>query len=253
MFSYLKNNFNELPDLFRESERIPGHKYVIYGESPYMLIPDTFEELKKSRKRKTWYNINRSRKLFEEKYGSLIFKIPSSNSEILRYLDKSYELFNERWEKEYSSSDWKSSEKFEKYKDAMISLNDANEGFLAVLTDSNDRLMAYGYCLNNDSTVYFYQHASISSAIYRDYSVGRIFLFELIQELVGKFKILDFMLGRHHYKMEWASSSQIIYKKIENGPFWILRKLFWIIIYNIRRNKFLHRFFRKLVSRFKTK
>jgi CelD/BcsL family acetyltransferase involved in cellulose biosynthesis len=213
MFDYLKNEYNPHPLLFLQNDRSENFLYVKYATSPYMDLPSTQDLLRSIHKKKFWYNIRRSEKLFNDKYGELHFDVLTDKDRLIFFLDQVYTLFNDRWSKEYTSFIWKNKEGFEKYKTAMIDLAVQDKAFLAVLYDSNKKLLSYGYCLVEEGVVYFYQHTTTIQEEYRKYSLGRVFLNQLVKYCIdSKYKKIDFMTGNSGYKKEWANNVNYIYR-----------------------------------------
>jgi len=213
MFDYVKNQYNMEPLLFLQNDRSESFLYVKYAASPCMDLSPKQGFLRSMHKKKFWYNIRRSEKFFNDKYGELHFDVLKDKEGLVFFLDQVYTLFNSRWSKEYTSFTWKNKEGFEKYKTAMIDLSAQDKAFLAVLYDENKRLLSYGYCLVEEGVVYFYQHTTIIQEKYRKYSLGRVFLNQLIKYCIdSKYKKIDFMTGNSSYKKEWSNNINYIYR-----------------------------------------
>ena len=215
MFDYIKNKYNSSPSLFVENNLKKDHIYVPYVEAPFLLLPENQIEFKSLHKRKFWYNIRRSEKLFEADHGELNFEILKDEPQLVFYLKEVFNLFNKRWLDEYTSASWKTIEGFDLYKKAMIDLASSKEAFLAILTDKNGKLLSYGYCLIQDEVVCFYQHTTDTNDIYRKYSLGKILVCNLLKYSIEcKYKEFDFMTGQTSYKYEWAKNTRMIYRQI---------------------------------------
>lgn len=216
MYNYVQNKYNTNPSYFKENDFKKNHLYIKFIQSPILKLPDNEEEFLKTHKKKFWYNIKRSLRLYEEKFGTLKFQICRDSNSIKHYMPQVYTLFNRKWANEYSSSEWKKQEGFQPYTDALIDLAHSNGGFLATLTDVDNKLLSYAYCLNTGDTVFFYQFTSDDSIEYRKYSIGKILIYKLLLETVKskRYKYFDFMNGVQPYKLEWTKSVEWIYYEV---------------------------------------
>jgi len=258
MFDYLKNRFNEHPRLYLEDCLNEDCLYVKYTEAPFLMLPKTIEDYKGLHKRKFWYNIRRNENLFQNNFHNLHFKIIKDEKNLEFFLDQVFLLFNQRWSKEYTSSNWKNKISFNEYKKAMIELALVDSAFLAVLYDSEKKLLSYGYCLSQDDTVFFYQHSTSIEAKYRKYSLGRILIHYLLEYAVrNKYKKFDFMAGDSSYKYEWAKDRKIVYrligeKRLFNYLKMVIIKLRYFLQFNFYTRRvlkiifyYMERFFEK--------
>lgn len=215
MFDYLKNRYNPNPTLFCSSELCPGYLYVKYTDAPFLDLPSSIEGFKALHKRKFWYNIKRSARLFRQEIGVLQFSILRDQKEIEKFIGQVFVLFNQRWKNEYTSSTWKSECGFDRYKEALIELSKSENAFLAVLYTEGNKLLSYGYCLVDNNIIYFYQHAACVEPTYRKYSLGKLMLYYLLKYAVkNKYDRFDFMSGISPYKSEWTNSVRPIYSYV---------------------------------------
>ena len=215
MFDYLRNKYNRSPVLFSEDDLDKDYLYVKYTEAPYLLLPKTLDAYKALHRKKFWYNLRRSEKLFQSEFSKLSFEVVKDGKELDFFLEQVFELFNERWVDEYTSATWKCKKGFYKYKKAMIELSSSGNAFLAVLYDKNRQLLSYGYCLEQDNTIFFYQHTTTVDSKYRKYSLGKVLIHHLLKYAVNnKYDKFDFMAGDSSYKYEWAKDTKIIYRSI---------------------------------------
>ena len=258
MFDYLRNKYNRSPVLFSEDDLDKDYLYVKYTEAPYLLLPKTLDAYKALHRKKFWYNLRRSEKLFQSEFSKLSFEVVKDGKELDFFLEQVFELFNERWVDEYTSATWKCKKGFYKYKKAMIELSSSGNAFLAVLYDKNRQLLSYGYCLEQDNTIFFYQHTTTVDSKYRKYSLGKVLIHHLLKYAVNnKYDKFDFMAGDSSYKYEWAKDTKIIYrsigrKKISNYLKMYLVKMRYFLQFNYcsRRTlkliwKYIERIFEK--------
>lgn len=210
MFDYCVNEFNPQPEIILASDLSTEKKkqsfFLKFACSHYLNLPSTMEEFKKLHRKKYWYNLKRSQALFTKEHGELNFKIVVDKHELMKYLPEVFRLFRSRWRGKFTSCSWKTADGEKKYTEAMLALAIQNRAFLAILTDSKNSLLSYGYCLCDNTTVYFYQHSSDNRAEYRRFSLGKVFIAFLLERLIlqGQFKKFDFMVGSQPYKLEWA-------------------------------------------------
>ena len=232
MFDYLVNKYNKSPQLFLEDDLKEGYLYVKYTEAPYRILPTSLDEFKALHKKKFWYNLKRNVRLFEAEHGQLYFEILREPQDLMHFLDKVYYLFNKRFENEYTSAAWKTKEGFSAYKEAMIDLASSKNAFLAVLHDQNNNLLSYGFCLEQDNTIFFYQHTTITEPCYRNYSLGKILIEKLLKYAINeKYEKFDFMAGLSPYKFEWAKNTKAVYRLIGAENYW---NYFILYLYRLR-------------------
>ena len=217
MFDYVKNRYNQNPNMVKISNKTADNLYVKFLNAPYLILPNTIDDFIFTHKSKFWYNLNRFEKIYRRDIGELKFEIIKDKHKLDLFLDKVFILFNEKWKDEYLSTSWKCKDGFDKYKQAMLNLSDTNEGFLAVLHGENQELLSYAYCLENNTTVYFYQYTTNSNSKYRKYSLGKVLVHNLLKYIIEqqKYKIFDFMNGEQGYKLEWTKQSEEVFIKIE--------------------------------------
>lgn len=245
MFDYLVNSYNQSPNLITESNLDQGCLYVKYTEAPYLILPKSLENLKSQHKRKFWYNLNRSQRLYEERFGLLHFEIIRDQENLDYFLDQAFYLFNKRWEGEYTSAVWKSKDGFGLYKEAMINLASKGNAFLAVLYDENRKLLSYGYCLDQNNSLYFYQHTTILEPMYRTFSLGKLLICSLLKFAITEgYEKFDFMAGTSPYKYEWTKEAQVIYEVIGSKNFinyckYFVIKLRYFLQFNFYTRRFL--------------
>ncbi len=245
MFDYLVNSYNQSPSLISERDLDHRYLYVKYTEAPYLVLPDSPENFKSQHKKKFWYNLNRSERLYEAKFGVLHFEIIRDQENLDYFLDQVFDLFNKRWEGEYTSAAWKSKDGFNSYKEAMIDLASKGNAFLAVLYDENKKLLSYGYCLDQDNALFFYQHTTILEPIYRTFSLGKLLIYSLLKYAISeRYEKFDFMAGTSPYKYEWTKETQVIYKVIGSKNFtnyckYFLTRLRYFLQFNFYTRRLL--------------
>jgi CelD/BcsL family acetyltransferase involved in cellulose biosynthesis len=245
MFDYLVNSYNQSPSLITESDLDQDYLYVKYTEAPYLVLPESLENLKSQHKRKFWYNLNRSQRLYEARFGVLHFEIIRDQENLDYFLDQVFDLFNKRWEGEYTSAAWKNKDGFKLYKEAMIDLASSGNAFLAVLYDENKKLLSYGYCLDQDKSLYFYQHTTTLEPMYRTFSLGKLLICSLLKFATAEgYEKFDFMAGTAPYKYEWAKQAQVIYKVIGSKNLisyckYVITKVRYFLQFNFYTRRFL--------------
>src|SRR3989338_1256290 len=214
MFTYIKNKYNSNPMWVLEGSESPKNLLIYnieFDTAPYLRLTKTVDEFYEMHKSKFWYNIKRDEKLFSTEFGRLDFIVISEKNELLQYLPKIQELFANRWEKDYTSFEWKTKTGFQKYHDAMIDLASTGNGEIALLAH-NQTILAFAYCLKYEKTYYFFQHAVSRNPLYRKYSLGKILIRQLIESAIQReFEIFDFMTGNQAYKKEWANDRKKVY------------------------------------------
>ncbi len=213
MFLYIKNIYNPSPNIILESDvndQVLRKNFLVkYLKSYFLELPTDIETFNKRFKKKFIYNIKREKKLLNQFLHDVEFNILTKRDDLGYFLPKVYDLFNERWKDEFTSSCWKKRHCFQKYADALTYLASNNEGFLAVI-HNKENLLGYAYCLiNKDNlSVHMYQHTVKRVKFPVSISIGKILIYDLIQYLINeKFRILDFMIGDSKYKIEWTKNN----------------------------------------------
>lgn len=243
MFDYLVNKYNPSPVMTPQERLEKNYLYVEYAKAPYLVLPDTLEDFRALHKRKFWYKLRRYERQYEDSFGELNFKIVTEKKELIIFLDQVFELFNNRWSKEYTSAAWKHKEGFEEYKRAMIDLCNSNKAFLAVLFDKHKKLLSYGYCLDQNETIYFYQHTTSVDEKYRRFSLGKVLIHHLLRYAIKrKYHKFDFMAGNSPYKYEWTKSAKTIYVCVGKKSISNLLKMYLLKIrYAVQFNQYSRR------------
>lgn len=220
MFDYVKNTYNPNPKFVRKEDMLEDHFYAPYTSAPFLKLQSNVNDLKKVRSKKSLYNIKRSVRLYEEAHSSLQLKICTSREDINEVANSIYFLFNERWKNEYTSASWQYQSSFDKYINAIVDLSDQNQGFIAILINAENNVLAYGYCLSADGTVHLYQHTTTVENSLRKYSLGKIFVYKMINYMISEgYKELDFMCGVNDYKSEWTKEYRQIYQDMGHKSF----------------------------------
>lgn len=257
MFTYIKNKYNQDPLWVLEGSESPRDLFrfnIEFDVAPYLKLPKTVEAFHEMHKAKFWYNIKRDEKLFVNEFGPLNFVVTADKEMLLQYLPRIQELFAARWAKAYTSFDWKTKEGFQKYHEAMLDLADTGHGEIAVLLNKQS-VLAFAYALKYNKTYYFFQHAVTTNPLYRKFSLGKIFIKQLITSTIQReFEIFDFMTGSQGYKREWADGEKKVYiqisaKKTLRG---FLTSAPEVLFYSLRsfihKNKKIESFLKNLIK-----
>ncbi|OLT14207.1 hypothetical protein BJF78_19585 [Pseudonocardia sp. CNS-139] len=218
MFEYVRNEFNPDPALVLGGTPRPAGRFVVdipYSVSLVLPIPRTAADLRALRSRKYWSKLRRSEKLLAEDGVKLDFAVLRDEPGLRPALDEVQRLFARRWADEYTSFGWKTPAGFAPYATAMQELAASGRGELVTLRDG-DRLVSFAYCLVQDRTYFFYQHASVPDERYRRHSIGKILVARLLADLVEhrRADVLDLMTGAADYKREWTDAEQPILRRI---------------------------------------
>ena len=134
----------------------------------------------------------------------------------------------------------------------MIDLASKESALLAVLYDKNKKLLSYGYCLEQDNTLHFYQHTTTFEQMYRTFSLGKVLIYRLLEfAIIRGYKKFDFMTGPTSYKYEWTKEAQVIYEVIGSKnllnycKYWVI-KVKYFLQFNFYTRKFLKFVWHKL-------
>lgn len=255
MFLYVSNEFNPDPVYVDEfdlsSDAKDKYLLVKFTKAPFLRLPKSEDDLKKVYKKKFLYNIRWGRRKYEERFGKLYFDVIENDEKELKYfMNQVFEVFNERWKFEYTSSSWTRREHFEKYVHAIIELSRKKKAFLAVLYDESKALLSYGYCLRDEEKIYLYQHTTRRIENLKGISLGKILIYELISYgIKNRMKILDFMVGVSRYKYEWTKNDRWIYRKFSRNFHGYLYSKIYYLKYKLQFNPILRPYL-KSVMRF---
>ena len=248
MFGYVDNEsrkalcLNSHKNLFKK-------KYIFleFSKAPFLSIPENFDDFKKQHKKKFWYNLRRQERLYCEKYGQLNFDVLQDSESINLFLPQVQKLFQDKWEEGYTSLCWKNNECFSDYSKEFLRRCTTQNAFLSVLTDENNELLSYCYCMVEGGTVYLFQHTTIVNTDLKVYSLGKLIMWKLIVFLIesNKYDKLDFMYGESSYKYEWTKDYErvfYVYKHSVHGVFLYLLSLIRLtLLKNIAFKLFLKR------------
>ena len=198
--------------------------FLEFSKSPFLTIPENLEDFKDQHKKKFWYNLRRQERLYCEKYGLLKFNVFQDERLVNKFLPQVKKLFRERWKEEYTSLCWKNNKCFDAYSKEFLKKCLDQTAFLAVLTNEDDELLSYCYCLVRDDVVYLFQHTTDINIDLRTYSLGKLAIWKLINFLIKsqKYSKLDFMYGESSYKYEWTKSYErvfYVYRRSLHGIF----------------------------------
>ena len=259
MLDYL-NHYFKLDNHLVESNFPKNKKYfntdIFYDYSPMLELPLSIDDFKLTHKKKFWYNIKRSSRLFEKDYGETYFET-HKNKEAFNSLDPVREIFLKRWSTSYTSFFWKRDLGYKKFKEfinrIIIDYPDSFQISLLKIKSSNE-IIAYsiGFELNN--CYHFWMHSVNIKYSLSKFSVGTVFLNNLISHLIieGNIKNFDFMLGLNDYKLKWAKQKKNIYWRVKtnrsifNIPKHIFIVLFYFIKIRIQKNKYLSNHIKKI-------
>jgi CelD/BcsL family acetyltransferase involved in cellulose biosynthesis len=218
LFEYVRNEFNPEPSLVLAGTPAPPDKLVAdipYSVSLVMPLPRSPAELQALRSRKYWSKMRRTERLLAEQGADIAFEVVTEPERLRVVLPRVRRLFAERWSAEYTSFAWKTPEGFAPYADAMLRLAGEGRGEVVALWDGAD-LISFAYCLLEDRTYHFFQHASTTAERYRRHSVGKILIARLLADLArdDRADTMDFMTGAAAYKREWASDERPILRRV---------------------------------------
>ena len=222
MFLYVQNRFNPEPrlSLLPPHDTAPRSVQVPYIDAPLMVLPRSIDAFRQTKKGKYWRKQSWSVRKFDDQFGPVTFAVLTEPAALEHWLPEVHALFRRRWEDGATRSAWASDAGFAPYRRAMIELAASGEASLAVLYRGQPdvhtgELLAYGYLLEQDRTLYFYQHAASVRDDYRSFSLGTRFLIDLLEHCIAseRFDAFDFMVGVVPYKLQWASCVQRVYQR----------------------------------------
>jgi len=259
MFDYLNYYFkldNHLVESNFSRDKLYFNTDIFYDYSPILKLPKYIDEFKSTHRSKFWYNIRRSKRLFQEDFGEISFEI-YKNKNAFRLLDTVRHIFIERWANTYTSFYWKRKDGFDKFKTTIdYIINNYPDTFqISVLKiKSSDEIIAYSVGFETNNTYYFWMHNVKVKYSLSKYSLGTIFLNNLLFHLIdkGNIKIFDFMLGINDYKLKWAKQRKKIYWRIKtkknsiNLIKHIFKVLFYFLKIKIQKNKFFSNIFKRI-------
>lgn len=219
MFEYVRNEYNPRPVLVLEPDGRPSDRLIRdlhYARALSFPIPRSETELEARHGRKWWSTVRRKERRLREHSTGVAFRVLTGPDELAEMLPQVQRLFTERWAEEYTSFAWKTPDGFAPYAEAMVDLAAQGRAELAVL-EGDGRLLSFAYCLLDDGVYRFYQHASTPLPEYRPFSVGKILVTRLIEDLVRSPRCseFDFMTGESDYKREWGTESRPIVYRID--------------------------------------
>ena len=258
MFDYISNFFDKESNVVDHRICKKGYynTFILYDYSPIMKIPSDNESFKKLHKGKFWYNLRRSRRLVNNEIGHFYFN-KNYNSEALLFLDEFRNLFLHRWKNDYTTFGWKNDYRFKKFKSELKKIISKNPDCFEVASlrlKEDDSLLAYSLGFVLDDTYYFFMHNINLKFNKSKYSLGTIFLEDLINSFIGnkKVKNFDFMLGLNPYKMKWTKNIKPIYwqvrtvKSLKGFLIHYLKVCLFYLKIKLQKNKVSSSLFKKI-------
>ena len=252
MFEYINHHFNLQAHVVEKDFTVDEKMFttdILYDFSPVLTLPNSLETFKASHKGKFWYNLRRSKKLFVAGCGDFSFDNYIDNDAI-SLLEEIRVLFLKKWEKKYTSFSWKSEKGFCKFKSHVKKIIKECPGIFVIntirLNNNDSTIIAYSIGFIIEETFYFYMHGVNSAYNKSSFSLGTIFLEELITSLIlnPRVMVFDFMTGLNPYKLKWTNKTKPIFWRIEtNKAFWnypihVAKIVIFTIKIKIQKNTF---------------
>lgn len=221
MFDYVRNRYNPQPRYVVPPAARPAGRLVYdlpFSTTSLLPLPHDQEGFRALHGSKFWSTLRRKERRVVDAFGPLTFRVVTDAAALREVLPEVRQLYRDRWAEEYTSLPWKTDDGFAPYAEAMVSLAAEGKAELAVL-ESEKELLAYAYCLTQDGTYYFFQHAALPAPEYRRYSPGKLLVWKLLCDVVdrGAFHTFDFMLGDADYKREWAEKTCQVRLRVEEA------------------------------------
>lgn len=257
MFDYIINKYNINPQLTLFKKVRYKDKYSItipYMKCPYIDINCEWENYKKRKKRKFWYNIRRSEKLINESIGPVSFVYTENIDKIIEVLPDIFDLHRKRWSDEYTSSTFSTPEGQKNYTKVALQLVKTGEFELSYLL-INNRIVSFGYSIIKNNVYHFYSHCSDPDPNLRTYSIGKLYISKLLESVFQReFNEFDFMVGAEPYKFEWTNTDRLCYrvisvdKKIWNLPILFIKYRYCKIKIYSQNNKMIKKYIKLILS-----
>ena len=242
-------------------ESIKKNNFLNFKENqdrcPYLDISGSWEDYQLRKKKKFWYNISRSQRILEERMGKINFEILQSPVEIKSYFKNCINIYKKNWNGLTSSSIYLRKKGEDFLEELVVMLSKSSNSEIAILKQDNI-ILAFSIGFKFNLVYYFYIFATNKDPSLSKYSVGKIFIKNLLESVFQrKFQKFDFMAGEEPYKLEWTKSSigrtnfYIVRRSAYNKSKLILLFLLRYILIWFKRNRFfrsiapsIYRFYR---------
>ena len=259
MLEYVSHYFNIKNNVVEKNFKVNSNKFtydILYDYSPLLKLPDSIEEFKSSHKGKFWYNLRRSKKIFNNEVGEFMFEKYYDQDAFL-YLDDLRKIFLDKWKNSYTSFSWKSKSGFDKFKSEIkkIIIKNPSSFEISLFKLKNDNtIIAFSIGFILKGTYYFYMHNINVNYNKPSYSLGTLFLEELITSFIAKpnLKTFDFMTGLNPYKLKWTKDIKPIFWRVETKkkliylPFHFFKIFFFSLKIKFQKNTFTSRYLKNI-------
>lgn len=259
MLEYVSHYFNIKNNVVEKDHKINPKMFtydILYDYSPILDLPKSMQEFKSSHKGKFWYNLRRSKRIFNDEVGEFIFEKYCGEKAYV-YLDELRSIFLDKWKKSYTSFFWKSKDGFDKFKIEIKKIIEEDSscfeiGLFKLKNDKKIIAFSIGFIL--EGTYYFYMHNINVNYNKPSYSLGTLFLNELLTSFIVKSDInkFDFMTGLNPYKLKWTKKTKPIFWRIEtnrkliNIPIHLFKILIFGLKIKVQKNTYLSSYLKKV-------
>lgn len=180
------------------------HKNEDMIECPYIMLPGTVEEYRKSFRKKTQKKIRKYERRLRREFDLKLERIDSSDS-LDDHLDELIRISRERWNKKGMGGSFSSQRliRFSK----KISRIFVEKGWLDLcFINLNGKKVAYFYSFRYNGRSYAYQTSFDPTSVHPRYSVGTVIVNYCIEHAIEEgYRELDWGRGADRYKMRYAT------------------------------------------------
>ena len=247
--SYIAIN-DQMRPLYSLSAEYKG-LWGFVGLAPYLSLLDDnglpIRSLRQLRSKKSLGNIRRQFEQAQRQFGDCSFKDVSKDENLKLILVDIQRLFMKRWRDQYTSSPLSSADKFETILQTLLNEAQKNKVKVYTLNISNNEIVAFAICFVDGRILRVWQHCAALQPEYRKYSFGKILYFKLVEQSLGSFTCIDFMLGAQSYKYEWTDRQNFVY--LSDKMFLPHVKIFLIVKLIIGKSDSIKFFLKKVLKK----
>lgn len=228
IFQHLISIKWDLLDLQLIPENSPTIKYLTniatnYGftieksvkeTSPYVILPNTWEEYKLALSGSKRYNLSRNERKLKKRFKA-IFKEITEQVEIEKNMEIFTNMHQKLWEGRKNGFTF-SNKKFKTFLFKVAQEFSKKKWLYLVLLEGDNEPIAMLYGFKYGNRLYLY--LSAYDLKYRRFSPGNVIILYIIKNAIEqKYEIIDFLKGGEYYKSTWSCNDNKLARLIIGG------------------------------------
>lgn len=186
-------------------------KHKLFETQGYLVNLDSIRRVNRQYKdvlsRNTRYQINRSIKGYEQKFGAFTLQIAETADQALSFFEESAVWHRHRWGNSPQGSGFDNSQ-FVNFHRSLIQRSFAQEQIKYIKVSAGEHVLGFLYCFAFQSKIYFYLSAINYDIADKKLKPGMVMHFLAIQHFEAQgFNYYDFLGGEARYKKSLSTES----------------------------------------------